>query len=115
MEAKVLMLRCETHKRPFGVRVQKEGNDWLLTWAFEIDEHIAAKEGFSSQSTLKGKFIITEDYPGCPHCGSTGFFTCGNCGKVSCWSGSEVTKCSWCSNKSKVRIASNFEIEGGGF
>lgn len=43
------------------------------------------ESGFSS--TIKGTFEIGDEYPGCPHCGNTMFFMCGNCKKLACWDG----------------------------
>ena len=115
MEANVIMIKCQKNRRPFGARIQKEGRNWLLTWAFDIDERIAAKEGFESQSTLKGSFITTDEYPGCPHCGARSFFTCGKCGKITCWDCSDITTCAWCGNTSKIQLVDELEVKGGGF
>ena len=65
MEAKVMMIKCQKNRKAFGARIQKEGPNWRMTWAFKIDERIAQKEKFSSESTIKGSFIFDEEYPGC--------------------------------------------------
>ena len=74
MEAKVMMIKCQKNRKAFGARIQKEGRNWRMTWAFKIDERIAQKEKFSSESTIKGSFIFDEEYPGCPHCGAQSFY-----------------------------------------
>ena len=63
MEAKVMMIKCQKNRKAFGSRIQKEGPNWRMTWAFKIDERIAQKEKFSSESTIKGSFIFDEEYP----------------------------------------------------
>ena len=49
MEAKVMMIKCQKNRKAFGARIQKEGPNWRMTWAFKIDERIAQKEKFSSE------------------------------------------------------------------
>lgn len=115
MEAKVIMAKCEKYKDAFGIRIQKEQTAWLITWAFEIDEKIASKEGFGSASSMKASLVFSGDYPGCPHCGANSMFTCGKCGQVSCWDGNEMTTCAWCGNKTKVKIVDELNIKSGGF
>ena len=73
------------------------------------------KEKFSSESTIKGSFIFDEEYPGCPHCGAQSFFTCGKCGKITCWDGSDTATCALCGNKSKIQLVNELEVKGGGF
>ena len=115
MEAKVMMIKCQKNRKAFGARIQKEGPNWRMTWAFKIDERIAQKEKFSSESTIKGSFIFDEEYPGCPHCGAQSFFTCGKCGKITCWDGCDTATCAWCGNKSKIQLVNELEVKGGGF
>lgn len=115
MEANVIMIRCKKNKMPFGARIQKEGNDWITTWAFEIDEEIAQKEGFESDTSLSGSFRIIEEYPGCPHCGARSYFVCGKCGKITCWDGSPTSQCAWCGDNARIEVSDNLELKGGGF
>ena len=97
MEAKVMMIKCQKNRKAFGARIQKEGPNWRMTWA------------------IKGSFIFDEEYPGCPHCGAQSFFTCGKCGKITCWDGSDTATCAWCGNKSKIQLVNELEVKGGGF
>ncbi|WP_455543771.1 TerY-C metal binding domain-containing protein [Intestinibacter sp.] len=115
MEAKVMMMKCQKNRRAFGGRIQKDGPNWILTWAFEIDERIAEKEGFQSESTISGSFKFDDEYPGCPHCGANSFFTCGKCGKVTCWDGSPTVTCGWCGHVSKIELVDKLQVKGGGF
>lgn len=55
-----MMIKCHKNRKAFGARIQKENLNWRMTWAFEIDERIAEKENFSSESTIKGSFIFDE-------------------------------------------------------
>lgn len=115
MEAKVLMMKCHKNRKPFGVRVQKDGINWTMTWAFEIEERIAEKEKFSSESTIKGSFLPGVEYPGCPHCKAQSFFICGKCKKITCWDGRDTVICAWCGTKSKIELVDQLEVKGGGF
>ena len=47
-----MMIKCQKNRKAFGARIQKEGPNWRMTWAFKIDERIAQKEKFSSESTI---------------------------------------------------------------
>lgn len=82
-----VMCRCSKTKKLFGMRFDKEGrNAWECAWAFPMKEGADKRErGFSS--TIKGMFEIGDEYPGCPYCGNTMFFMCGNCKKLACWDG----------------------------
>lgn len=116
MEAKVMMAKCEKTKESFGMRIQKDtANTWLLTWAFEIAEELASKEGFDSESNIVGNFVTTGEYPGCPSCGAKDFFTCGACGKITCWGGNSFTTCAWCGNSSEITFVDQLTVKGGGF
>ena len=92
----VVLARCGKSRRIFGIRIEeKEPARWFADWAFDLPEQQAHKEGYD-HSPIHGEFVIDDDYPGCPHCGSAGFFRC-RCGKVGCWD--EETRqvtCPWC-------------------
>ena len=96
MEAAVIMAKCPKTKRSYGIRVQKmEDQDWWRTWAFEINDRRAAKEGYDS-TTIEGNLYATNEYPGCPYCGSKTVFHC-TCGKLSCGGRiGEKHTCPWC-------------------
>ena len=114
MEAKVIMVRCEKCKKPFGARIEKRENGWWVNWAFKIDDKIAKSEGFDSE-VIEGQVFIDEEYPGCVHCGSKGIVIC-KCGKVTCWEGQKSMRCGWCNQKSFVTGgAGRVRLKGGGF
>lgn len=96
MEAKVLIQKCTKANKPIGVRVQRmEDGDWWRTWAFKINPRSAADEGYD-KNEIEGNLEITEEYPGCPYCGTKNLIQCGNCQKLSCWNGEDKLKCPWC-------------------
>lgn len=48
------------------------------------------------KTKITGALIQGEEYPGCPYCGTKGFFYC-SCGKLNCWNGkSRIATCNWC-------------------
>lgn len=115
MEATVIMQICSQKKRHFGVRVQKmQDQDWWRTWAFEIDERRAKQEGYDV-TPVQGNLNCTEEYPGCPYCGSFGFVQCGRCKKISCWNGETSMTCAWCNARLNniVTATDAFTLSGG--
>jgi hypothetical protein len=96
MEANVIIIKCSKPNKAFGARVEKmEDGDWWRTWAFNISAKKASSEGYINNSVI-GNLYCTEDYPGCPHCGTTGFIQCHKCNKLSCWNNEERLVCPWC-------------------
>lgn len=115
MEAAVVVAKCSKGKRTYGIRTQKmEDGDWWRTWAFPIDEKRARKENYD-QTKIQGNLYCTEDYPGCPYCGTKGFVLCGNCHKISCWNGETSLTCPWCGSKLEEISAATkkFDLSGG--
>jgi DNA-directed RNA polymerase subunit RPC12/RpoP len=82
MAANVILAKCGVHTSAFGIRVEERGNEWVSTWAFPIDESKAKREGYD-KTKITVSFIPTDDYPGCPHCGSKDLIQCG-CGRMIC-------------------------------
>ena len=63
--------------------------------AFPIQEKTALNEDYD-KTKITGALIQGEEYPGCPCCGTKGFFYC-SCGKLNCWNGkSRIATCNWC-------------------
>jgi len=93
----------------------KDG-DWWRTWAFKIKPQHAKSEGYD-KTQVQGNLNSTEEYPGCPHCGTKGFVQCGKCQKISCWNGETSLVCSWCGNKMESIVSSTekFSVTGGKF
>ena len=82
MTANVMLVRCTSHKKLFGVRVEERNGDWVRTWAFPIDEARAKHEGFD-KTEISGSFDATPEYPGCPFCKKDFLLKC-TCGKLIC-------------------------------
>jgi hypothetical protein len=115
VEAQIFVSRCGTSGKLFATRVERQGNDWIRTWAFPISEEVAKNEGFD-QVTLSGNFPCTDDFPGCPYCGSVGFVHCGACGKITCDDGkSEIFTCQWCKNSGKLTLVDSMSLTGGDY
>lgn len=96
IEANIVLLRCQKDKQTFGVRVQKmDDDDWYRTWAFKIKPGQAESEGYD-KTVIQGHLRRTEEYPGCPHCGTHALVHCGYCNKLSCYNGEESLECPWC-------------------
>lgn len=115
MEANIIMQKCSKSTKTFGVRVQlMNDGDWWRTWSFPMKKTQAKSEGFDKNS-VKGNMYATEEYPGCPYCGTFGFVQCNTCHKITCWNSESSIVCKWCSNKmGNIVIATDkFDIFGG--
>jgi hypothetical protein len=120
LNAKVIMAKCSKTRKAFGIRIEQRGKDWVRTWAFPMDERKAKREGYDA-NTVTGSMDATDEYPGCPHCGSGGFLLDGDCGHVSCAGGlidrgayAECT-CPWCGETAEYDAADSFDVSGGGY
>ena len=112
--ANVILAKCTSENKIYGIRVERQSKDWVRTWAFPIQEDIAQQEGFDTVQ-IQGSLMETSEYPGCPYCKTNGFFICGTCGKLNCYHGEEWTTCEWCGNSAKTSGANEFKVEGGGY
>ena len=107
MEATVITAKCHKTKKTFGIRAQKDNNKWLFTWAFDLPEKTAKIEGYE-QTNINGIIDFSHIYPGCPHCGSLGFYQCGNCKKITCWNGEKNKDiCPHCGNENSFGKATD--------
>jgi hypothetical protein len=116
LNAKVIIAKCSSTSKAFGIRIEQRGKDWVRTWAFPIDERKAKREGFDA-NTVSGSMNADDEYPGCPHCGSKEFVQC-RCGKIGCYGGVQDHgdyTCPWCKNKGKLEFANSFDVSGGGY
>jgi len=115
-EANVVMAKCRTSQRPYGIRIEKRMNGtWYCTWAFKLSEKAGSNEGYG-ENMISGRVDIDPEYPGCPYCGATGWVSCGNCKKLTCYSGEETRfKCAWCGNSGELQTSDTFDLSGGGY
>lgn len=115
-EANVVMAKCRTSQRPYGIRIEKRMNGtWYCTWAFKLSEKAGSNEGYGD-NMISGRVDIDPEYPGCPYCGATGWVSCGNCKKLTCYSGEETRfKCAWCGNSGELQTSDTFDLSGGGY
>ena len=112
VEAQVVLTRCK-NRCLYGIRVEKYGQDWKMTWAFPIDEKKATSEGYAKVS-LKGSFLPGEKYNGCPYCHTDTFLVCERCGKLSCYQeGERVVTCQWCGNSGTAVSKDEVIVTGG--
>lgn len=115
MKAAVILAKCSNSKRIYGIRTQKmPDGDWWRTWAFPLDENRAKSEGYD-ETKAQGNLYHTEEYPGCPYCGTKGFVQCNQCQKISCWHGETRMTCPWCGNDMDNIVSSTekFNVSGG--
>jgi transcription elongation factor Elf1 len=119
LNAKVIMAKCSSTNKAFGMRIEQRGRDWVRTWAFPINERKAKREGFDA-NTVSGSMEPTDEYPGCPHCGNIGFVQCG-CEKIGCAGGVQAHgdyadyTCPWCGEDIELEAADGFDVSGGGY
>lgn len=115
MEAAVIVGKCTKRNQMYGMRTQKmKDGDWWRTWAFSIDEKRAHSEGYD-ETPVQGNLYHTEEYPGCPYCGTKSFVQCNKCRKLSCWNGEKKLVCTWCGyNMDNIVTATEkFNLSGG--
>lgn len=115
-EANVVLAKCGKSYGAYGIRIERRSDQaWHCTWAFPITEKGASNEGYGS-TMISGRVDLDAEYPGCPHCGSKGWVSCGYCKKLTCWNseGSAFT-CAWCKHSGNVVAAETFDLKGGGY
>lgn len=116
IEANVVMAKCRMSHKAYGIRMEKRrDNAWYCTWAFKLSEQAGSNEGYES-SMISGRVDMDPEYPGCPYCGGTGWVSCGNCGKLTCYNGEgNHFTCTWCGQSGKLETAETFDLTGGGY
>ena len=117
LSATVVLAKCTKTNKLYGMRAEQRGDDWVITWAFPIDEQKAKREGFTDNK-ISGSLKPVDGYPGCPHCGAMEWFldTSYHCGKMSCWDGGATTHtCPWCGQTYGVQRINKVDVSGGGY
>lgn len=101
MTAVIAICKCSSNNKTYGIRFEKDGRDWKYTWAFPINEKSALREDYD-KTNITGNLVEGEEYPGCPYCGTKGFFYCG-CGKLNCWdTKTRIATCNWCGSRGEL-------------
>lgn len=104
-EARIALCQCTENRRHFGVRVEKQGEDWIATWAFAIkNEESLLREEYQN-TKITGTLKLSPGYPGCPYCGGRQMIVCGHCGKLNCQqpeSEQNVFVCAGCGNAGEI-------------
>lgn len=115
MEATVILTQCVKSRLLYGVRVQKmKDGDWWRTWSFPIDKKRAKNEGYDKEQ-VQGNLYCTDEFLGCPYCGTKSFVQCNKCKKLTCWNGEKKLDCPWCGEHldNIVVATEKFNISGG--
>lgn len=112
-EAVIVLAKCGEAHKSYGMRVEKTGKDqWLVTWAFPINDTAAKREGYD-KTTIKGDIVFDPDYPGCPYCGGTGWTVC-SCGHLSCTILRDgIFTCEWCGSQGRIGAYTGEGIKAG--
>ncbi len=113
IEAHIVLSRCpQNAKKLYGIRMERNGERWDLTWAFVIHENKAKSEGYD-KTELNGVFTPTDNYNGCPYCGTKKFMHCPRCSKITCYHGEEYATCAWCGMTGRTQIQTKMSLKGG--
>ena len=113
-EAKIALCKCKEAGRVYGVRMERDGEMWNSTWAFPVDMDQAKREGYDT-TVLKGMLDLTEDYNGCPYCGSKTFIVCEACKRLNCnIVTGETFTCGWCGNTGTLVEYDGAGVASGG-
>lgn len=108
----VVMATCQKTKRTFGITAQRQGKEYVFTWAFKLNAETAKREGFE-RNKVSGNIINGEVFPGCPHCGAQSWFQCGKCKRFVCMSPEQtVVRCPECGNEGELIYSDSFDLSG---
>ena len=103
INARIIICKCSSCKKVFGMRTEETGyRQWMVNWAFPISDKRVKSEKYDL-NRIEGSFSLASEYPGCPYCGNRSFFSCGKCGKLTCWDSNTVeVTCSYCGVIDKI-------------
>ena len=96
---KIVLCRCGSNGKLYGMRTEEVARgEWHINWAFPVSEKRAKAEKYDGE-TIQGRILLAREFPGCPYCGNGGFFSCGGCGKLTCWNQKDdKVKCANCNS-----------------
>lgn len=103
INAQIILCKCSKAQGIYAMRAEEAlKNKWKINWAFAITAKRAQSEKYNS-SQINGSFDLADEFPGCPFCGNMSFFSCGTCGKLTCWDGvTKTVKCAHCGKVSDI-------------
>lgn len=103
INAHIILCKCAKVHKFYAMRTEEAPDDkWNINWAFALSDKIIKAEKYE-ETTIKGYFNLTKDYPGCPYCGNKNFFSCGICKKLTCWDGiTKTVECAHCGKISEI-------------
>ena len=112
-EAVIVLCKCPKTHRSYGIRAESLGKDhWSFTWAFPMREDAAHHEGYDKTS-IKGRIESSEEYPGCPFCGTDHFVVC-ECGHMNCnYLVNGKFRCEWCGRQGTLEAYGGGRISAG--
>lgn len=113
-DAFAVMAMCERTRENFGITVNPQGRELVLTWAFKISAAQGRREGYEKKK-VSGAVSLDDDFNGCPYCGSKRFYKCLKCGKMVCYHGQQMVTCPSCGITSGLKTVSSIDLSGGGY
>ena len=118
VEAFVSVATCSRTRMPFGIRFQRNADQWGATWAFKIKDSRTRLSDLGDGDTGRRNLYLEESYPGCPYCQTTGITFC-HCGNVLCTGGESDGRltCPSCGRSYGLTWSSNVSesIDAGAF
>ncbi len=96
LDMTVLAVRCGKTKHDFGMSLKEiRQGEWYAYWTFPLTDE-AVRVETNDRKDVRG-FYMSVHYPGCPHCGSMGYYSCEKCGQYVCWDEEQKNlSCPWC-------------------
>lgn len=109
----IIICKCGKNRSLYGLRTEeKQPKKWDVNWAFPISEKRAQSEKYE-RNKIQGEFNFTDEYPGCPYCRNNNCFSCGSCGKLTCWGGAQIVTCAHCNTVCNIE-GIILQLETGG-
>jgi hypothetical protein len=84
MDTFLVSLTCSSTKHPAVGRFVWMDGSWNLAAASRQRPGTSIPAS-DSQPARTGKFGMTDDYKGCPSCGSGSYVRCGRCAQLACY------------------------------
>lgn len=112
-DALILLAKCAESHKTYGIRVERQGDKFVATWAFPIKEASAKREDYD-KTTIRGIIHFSDEYPGCPYCGAKSGLTVCDCGHLGCTIVKDgVYTCEWCGATGRISAYTGEDIKAG--